>query len=78
MKEDTQYIVLNENVLGYLIEEGNSKSIGVFSAPVLKGGHKDGDPHDFIRPIFARDTYRQATLKDFEEYRVLPPPSMRV
>lgn len=62
-----KYVVKNENTLCYR-QEGSSL-LGVLAGSVLRGGHdwKNGPV-----AVLPTDTLRDATLKDFEFYRVCP------
>lgn len=59
-----QYVVKNENTLGYII---NSLTMGVLHGNVIDGGHdwKNGPV-----AISLTDRLRPATLADFEHFRV--------
>ncbi len=67
----TRYVVMDEHTLGYLIPE-MPDCIGVLHGSVLKGSPYG--PLCGMAYIVAGNTkLRQATLADFEEYRVVPP-----
>lgn len=67
----TNYVVMNENTLGY-ISSLDPQHMGVLHGSALRGGHDwmNGDVH-----ISQSDVIRPATLVDFKSYRVAPPPS---
>lgn len=66
-----RYVVMNENTLGYI--EGSRPSMGVLAGSVLKGGH-----HWLNGPVSTFGcALRDATLADFQTYRVSPPPELR-
>jgi hypothetical protein len=66
-----KYIVLNEHTLGYIIEGMPApigySYMGILHGSVIKGGHDWKNGPVLIHPS---DKVRQATLKDFEDYRV--------
>lgn len=61
----SKYIVINENTLAYRIE--GSQFVGVLAGSVVRGGR---NPLDGTIPISPLDKVRDATLGDFESYRV--------
>lgn len=67
---DVRYFVLDENTLGY-VNLNYPNLFGVLHGSVLKGGHdwKNGPVWITERD---RSRMRDATLEDFEEYRVSP------
>lgn len=62
-----KYVVKNENTLCYR-QEGSSL-LGVLAGSVLRGGH---DWKNGAVAVLPTDTLRDATLEDFEFYRVCP------
>lgn len=62
------YHVMNENTLGFILPT-QPGYLSVLHGSVLKGGHdwKNGPV-----PISSLDKLRDATLADFDEYRVSP------
>ena len=60
-----KYIVINENTLGYRIE--GSPFIGVLAGSVLRGG---SNPINGTISLSSLDLVRDATLSDFEFFRV--------
>lgn len=68
--ERSRYVVLDERILGYLIPQ-TPDCVGI-----LRVSAKENycDPLQGTAPISpGRSTVRQATMKDFAEYRVMPP-----
>lgn len=67
-----RYIVKGEHTLGYVINAAfcapNYCSIGILAGSVLRGGH---DPKSGWT-VAAETEIRDATLADFETYRVSP------
>lgn len=63
----SRYHVLNEHTLCYAIE--GSPLLGVLAGKVVRGGYdcKNGP----ISPV-PSDVLRQATVEDFNDYRVSP------
>lgn len=72
MITSVRYVVKDEHTLGYMI--GDTDSMGVLAGSVVRGGHNwiNGSVSVFGSVI------RDATLADFEAYRVCPPPKIRV
>lgn len=66
-----RYVVVNEYAIGYIYEE-DPDTIGILRASPLRGWPSVNDD-----PIstFGK-TIRDATLQDFEDYRVYPPKVM--
>lgn len=71
MITNVRYVVKDEHTLGYMI--GNTGNMGVLAGSVVRGGHNwiNGSVSVFGSVI------RDATLADFEAYRVCPPPEIR-
>jgi len=68
------FYVKNENTLGYTRPDAEAFWFGILHASVLKGStHGRLDAWTYLSPL---DRLRPATLADFEEYRVVPPPAM--
>lgn len=67
-----RYVVMNEHTLGYIYAE-QPDTLCVLHGSVLKGGRDWKNGPALITPL---DEVRDATLKDFSEYRCVPPPSM--
>lgn len=62
------YVVENENTLGYLFKnENNTLMLGVLAGSVIKNGH---DWLNGPTPVIKSRTYRLATQQDFDHYRV--------
>ncbi|MCF5372017.1 hypothetical protein [Pseudomonas syringae] len=59
-----KYVVLNEHTLCY--RQSGSVMLGVLHSSVLRGGDHQYGPVAFT----SRDKLREATLEDFETYRV--------
>ncbi len=62
-----KYIVINENTLGYILEGMEFQWVKVLAGSVVRGGR---NPLDGYFPLSPLDTVRNATLKDFEDYRI--------
>jgi len=67
---EPRYVVMNENTLGY-INDDRPNIMGILQGTVLKGGHSWLKGSVSISPS---DSIRDATMRDFDEYRVVPPP----
>lgn len=65
----TQYIVLNENTLGY-ITDLQPTLMGVLAGKPQHGGH---DPKNGPVPIGPTDDVRAANIADFDHFRVEVP-----
>lgn len=63
-----QYFVFNENTLCYL-QEGDPR-YGVLAGSTIRGGR---NPLDGMVIRSDLDRVRQATLADFDAYRIMPP-----
>lgn len=65
--EVLEYIVTNENTLGYLFKKDGFFHVGVLSGSTIKGGS-----HEFAgtRVVSDEDFVRTATKRDFDSYRV--------
>lgn len=61
-----KYVVLNEHTLCYR-QEG-SVMLGVLHSSVLRGGNHQFGPVS----VTSRDSLREATVEDFDTYRVRP------
>lgn len=75
----TQYYVIDEHTLVYGTPQpepyGGGLACGVLRASILKGSPYN----DFSTPYLTPSTnFREATLEDFESFKVLPPPSYKV
>jgi len=68
MDSEVQYFVFNENTLCYL-REGDYR-YGVLAGSVIRGGR---NPLEGMTIRFDSDVVRQATVADFDAYRVMPP-----
>lgn len=66
-----QYVVLNENALGYINEEVQSGVIGVLAGKVTMGGPSPVDGPVCVSPS---DKVRSAMAQDFDYFRVMLPP----
>lgn len=66
-----QYVVENENTLGYINDDFPSW-MGVLAGSVRKGGRDWKNGAAYIIPGITQ--LRQATRADFAEYRVVVPP----
>jgi hypothetical protein len=63
-----KYVVLDENTLCYRIP-GMSTMLGVLAGSVIRGGH---NPINGPVSILPGANMREATLKDFDFFRVCP------
>lgn len=73
----SKYVVLNENTLGYRIQS-MPNWIGVLHGRVLGGNPGWSEwSHGMVPILPPLDVVREATLADFEEYRVMAPLAMR-
>lgn len=64
-----KYVVVNENALCYRMN--GTDFLGVLAVSILRGGP---DPRcSILPPLLQSDTARDATIADFEMFRVYPP-----
>ena len=65
--ETLAYVVMNENLLGYLYKLNQYFYVGQLASSIIRGGpsYLDGP-----RPVSPLDQLRKATPADFEAYRV--------
>ncbi len=77
MEESVEYIVVNENTLGYVDFRypDASLSVGVLRGNVFKGGPDPKNGPIVVLPQVNR--VRPATLEDFESYRISVPSSFK-
>ncbi len=74
MAKKTKYIVINEHTLGYLIPE-MPNYVGILKASVLKGStYNEQSGAVYIK----YEIIRNATKKDFDEFRVCLPPDFQL
>lgn len=68
----TRYIVVNENTLAYTYDYALCWLgwVGVLAGSAVRGGH---NPLNGPTVLSMQDVVRDATLRDFEAYRVMPP-----
>ena len=65
----SEYVVMNENTLGYLFGSENYPKMGVLAGSVIKGGHNWLNGPVSIGSL---DVIRKATEEDFHSFRVSP------
>ena len=68
-----QYVVLNDNALGY-INDVQPGVVGILASSVLRGG-----PNPIDGPVYPSilDVVRPAVASDFDVYRVMLPPDFQ-
>lgn len=67
-----RYIVDNENLFGYVVDEPNKVTGYVGMVVMAVDVEKGGDPTLIDRVVVAAD-YREATKEDFKHFRIVPP-----
>lgn len=76
MNRETIYVVLEEHTLGYVYSDWPNH-MGFLHASVLRGATQQWGPCP-ISPIEVdRRQVRPAELKDFDAFRVCPPPDFK-
>ena len=73
-----QYVVLDENTLGYVVK-GNSpgmEQVGILRSLYRKGANIESQKNTWVFRSQCK-TIRPATVDDFNEYRVTVPPDFQ-
>lgn len=76
-ERQTQYYVIDEHTLVYSIPSGHSGGLpcGILQASILRGSPYSDRSTPYLTPS---TNFREATLEDFEVFKVEPPPHYKV